>query len=313
MDQALRVIENEDPDVCYILLGAADAAGHMFGAADDRNEWDDHRTPDDLSDDVSRVNRSANRLGQVKTVKAADAQVGRFIAFLKERGIYNDSYLIVESDHGLETNFFAGPDLQAILGHAGFSAKTDYFVFTSSQIGAFFARPGRRDPDRIGKMEQALEDFRMKNPRSGESESPMLALDREEMKSGIDKVTGERVTLPRELYGEYYIEHPKAGGLSWPDLILLCKKYYQFPVLGVGLANIGIGNIDLPLPRIYPYVGGHGGPSTQPALLIMRGPGIAAGQEMMERSWPSDVAPTLYALEGYQTPASVQGKNLLRK
>ncbi len=313
MDQALRVIENEDPEVCYILLGAADAAGHMFGAADDPKEWDDHHTPDDLSDDVSRVNRSANRLGQVQTVKEADAQVGRFIAFLKDRGVYDDSYLIVESDHSLETNFFAGPDLEAILSRAGFSAKKDYFVFTSSQIGAFFARPGRRDPDRIVKMEKALEDFRMKNPLSGEKESPMLALDREEMKTGIDQVTGERVSPPMELYSEYYIEHPQPGGLSWPDLILLCKKNYQFPVLGVGLANIGIGKMDLPLPRIYPYVGGHGGPSTQPALLIMRGPGIAAGQELTERSWTSDVAPTLYALEGYQTPASVQGENLLSK
>jgi len=309
VEQAMQVINNEDPEVCYILLGGVDAAGHTFGAGYDLDEWETKGTPEDLSDDVSKINWRANRLGIIQTVKGADEQLGRLIAFLKERGAYEDSYLVVESDHNMETNFFQGPKLQQIVESAGYSPKTDYFLFTISQIGALFLRPGAGDPEIIPSLEKALEEYRLKNPLTSELECPMIILNREEMKTGIDRVTGEQVTLPMELYSEYYIEHRKAGDLLWPDLILLSKKYYQFPLMGVGLASVGVGKLDLPLPKINVFVGGHGGPSTQPALLMIRGPGIAA-QELGDRTYSSDVAPTLYFLEGYQTPESVQGKKL---
>lgn len=310
IDQAIEVINNEDPDVCYILLGATDAAGHLYGAAWDLDEWNTKGTPDDLSDDVSRVNRRGNRLGQVNTVRTADKQLGRFIAFLKERGTYDDSYIVLESDHNMETNFFAGAKLEEIMGKAGYSQKKDYFVFTVSQIGALFARPGNHAPQMIPDLEKALESCRMKNPLTGVMECPLVAFDREEMKTGIDKATGERFSPPGELYSEFYIENPKTGGLSWPDIMLFAKKNYQFPLYGVGLASVGLGKLDIPLPKINIFVGGHGGQSTQNALLSMRGPGIPGRQSLDYPSYSSDVAPTLYALEGYKAPDSVQGRVL---
>jgi len=310
MDQAIQVINSEDPDVCYILLGAIDAAGHIYGGAWDLNEWDLKGTPDDLSDDVSKVNRRGNRLGQINTVKTADAQVGRFIEFLKARGTYDDSYIVLESDHNMETNMFAGAKLEEILNKAGYSQKKDYFVFTVSQIGALFARPGIHDPQMMANLEKALESYRMKNPVTGQMECPMVVFDREEMKTGIDKATGERFSPPGELYSEYYIENPRAGGLMWPDMMLFAKKNYQFPLYGVGLASVGLGKLDIPLPKINIFVGGHGGPSTQHALLSISGPGIPRGQSLDFPSYSSDVAPTLYSLEGYKTPESVQGRVL---
>ncbi len=312
-EQAMEVIANEDPDVAYILLGAVDAAGHMYGAAWDLDEWKTNNTPDDPSDDVSKVNRRANRASQIAIVKNADAQVGRLIAFLQARGAYDDSYLVVESDHNMETNFFAGPKLDKILAPTGYSAKKDYFLFTVSQIGALFVRPGNNDPKMIPALEKALEDSRVINPMTGKSESPMIVIDREEMKTGIDKVSGERVTLPMELYSEYYIEHPQQGGLDYPDLLILTKNNYQCRLMGVGLASIGMGKMNIPLPKVNVFVGGHGGPTTQHALLMMRGPAIDQGRISGEQSWSSDVAPTLYALEGYQAPESVQGKKLMGK
>ena len=310
VDQAVEVVNNEDPDVCYILLGGVDAAGHVFGAAHDLSEWDAKNTPDELSDDVSKVNRRANRLGQIKTVKTADEQLGRFVAYLKTRGTFDDSIMVVESDHDMETNFFAGPKLEQTLAKTGYSPKKDYFMFTVTQIGALFLRPGRKDPNIIPSLEKALEDYRMENPLTHELECPMVVYTREEMKTGIDKVTGQRFSPPGELYSEYYIEHPKPGNLSWPDMMLFTKKYYQFPLMGVGLANVGAGKLNIPLPKINIFVGGHGGPSTQPALLMFHGPGVPKAVAPAYPSMSADVAPTLYGLEGYKAPAVVQGKVL---
>ena len=311
-DQVMEVIDAEDPDVCYILLGGIDAAGHMFGAANDLGEWKNQSDTEDLSKSVSKVNWRANRLGMIKTVKAADEQLGRLIAYLKDRGVYEQSYVITESDHNMESNFFKAPKIQDILAGTGYSPKSDYYAFTASQIAGVFLRPGHRDSDaQINSgLEKALEEFRMKNPLTGQEESPMVVLDREEMRTGIDKATGEKVTEPMELYSEYYIEHRKPGELMWPDLIFLARKYYQFPLLGLGLANVGGGKLGLPLPPISVYVGGHGGPSTQSSLLLLHGPGIAKAAVSLEQTRPSDVAPSLYFLEGYQIPASVQGKRL---
>ena len=307
-DQAIQVIDNEDPDVCYILLGGVDEAGHYFGSGKDPAEWDDHNTPEDLSDDSSRINPSGNRLGIIKTVKNADEQLGRLLGYLKERGAYDQAYIVIESDHNLETNSFVGPPLQKILPAKGYSKKKDYYLFTGSQLGVLFLR--RDDPALLAALEKALEDYLWKSPFTGEMECPVIVLNREEMKTGIDQATGTRVTPAMELYSEYYIEHPKPEGLRWPDLFLFPKSNLQFPSIGAGFGNIGLGVLPFDVPPFTVYVGGHGGPSTQPALLGIRGPGIPRGGIEPIETHPSDVAPTLYLLEGYQVPDSVEGKPL---
>ncbi len=308
VDQVIEVVNNEDPDVFYILLGGVDIAGHMYGAAYDFDEWGDRGTPDDLSDDKSKINRSANRQGIINHVKCADEQLGRLIEFLKKRGTFDESIVIVESDHNMETSYFDGPPVHKILKKTGYSPDKDYFVFTASQLGSVYLR--RDAPKIIPVLEKALEEYRMKNPITGELESPMFVMTREEMRTGVDVVTGKHITPPMELYSEYYIEHPKPGGLIWPDILLLTKRHYQFPLIGAGLANVGAGKMNLPIPPINVHVGAHGGPSTQPALLAIRGPGLPKGTMLSELTRPADVAPTLYRLEGYKIPECVQGKGL---
>ncbi len=308
IDQTIEVINNEDPDVFYILLGGVDMAGHAYGAGYNFDEWDDRGTPDDLSDDKSKINDNANRLGIIKTVKGADEQLGRFIEYLKKRGTYEKSYIIVQSDHNMETNFFDGPNVNKILKKTGYSPKKDYYMFTASQVGALFLR--RKDPGIIPALEKALEEYRIKNPLTGALECPMLVMTRKEMRTGIDEATGRQVTLPMELYSRYYIEHPKPDGLKWPDMLILAKRYYQFPVTGIGLANVGAGLLPFQVPPFNIFVGGHGGMSTQPSLLALRGPFAPEGVTSGEQTWPADVAPTLYRLEGYKIPECVQGKGL---
>lgn len=308
-DQAIQVIENEDPDVCYILLGGVDEAGHFFGCGQDLSEWDDHGTGDNPADDASSINKSGNREGILKTVRSADEQLGRLLAFLEERG-GDDAYIVVESDHNMETNSFTGPRLQKVLPAAGYSKDKDYYLFTGSQLGTLFLR--RPDPALAREVEKELEAYQWTNPVTGETECPMIVLNREEMKTGIDQATGRRETPPNELYSEYYVEHPKAGGLRWPDLFIYPRAHIQFPSIGAGFGNIGLGVLPFDIPPFTVYVGGHGGPSTQPALLAIKGPGLVRGVSVDAVTRPSDVAPTLYRLENYSMPESVQGKGLPR-
>ena len=133
---------------------------------------------------------------------------------------------------------------------------------------------------------------------------PMIVLTRTEMRTGIDKVTGERRRdhAGRALQRILCRRHRKPGELVWPDIILFTKKYYTVPAFGAsGWANVGAGKMwTSNLPPITVYVGGHGAPSTQAALLALHGPGIPQGVSLpAPRPGPSDVAPTLYALEGY--------------
>ena len=305
-EQAVQVIENEDPDVCYILLGGVDEAGHYFGSGKDPAEWDERGTAERLSDDRSRINRSGNREGILRTVRNADEQLGRLLKFLGERG--GDSYIVVESDHNMETNSWTGPALHKVLAKSGYSKKTDYYAFTGSQLGEIFLR--KNDPAIAQALEQTLEAYRWPSPLNGGSECPVIVLNREEMKTGIDKATGQRVTLPMELYSEYYIEHPRPGALRYPDLFLFPKANLQFPSIGAGFGNIGLGVLPFDVPPFTVYVGGHGAPSTRPAVLALQGPGIGKGLEVEAETYPSDVAPSLYRLEHYRIPESVQGRGL---
>lgn len=236
-DQAIQVIDNEDPDVCYILLGGVDEAGHYFGSAKNPAEWDSRGSPARLSDDTSRINRSGNREGMLRTVISADEQLGRLLKFLRERS--GDAYIVLESDHNMETNSWTGPALHKVLPGSGYSRKTDYYAFTGSQLGEIFLR--KNDPAAAQALEQTLEAYRWKNPLTHEQECPVMVLNREEMKTGIDQATGQRLTLPMELYSEYYIEHPRPGALRYPDLFLFPKANLQFPSLGAGFGNIEIG------------------------------------------------------------------------
>jgi len=307
VDQTIETINNEDPDVFYILLSAVDMAGHAYGAGYDLDEWDDRGTPDDLRDDKSRINPHASREGIVKTVKNADKQFGRLLAYLKERGVYEDAIIAVQSDHNMETNYFDGPPLHKILRKTGYSNKKDYFVATINQIGCIFLRH-KDDPEMAAALEKAMEEYTMENPVTGNIENPITVLNQEEMKTGIDNYTGKRVTFPEEVYSEYYVKYGKEGDLRWPDFLLLIDKYYQFPTLGAGLANVGASQIKVP--PVHLFIGGHGSLSTQSALMAIRGPGIPVGEIVPGETFASDLVPTLYRLEGYKIPEAVQGKGL---
>ena len=74
-DAALEDLQLHDPDVQWITAASIDSYAHVFGHSD------------------------PPRLHQV--VVAADAQIGRYVAFLKRRHMWDDRVVLVAADHGI--------------------------------------------------------------------------------------------------------------------------------------------------------------------------------------------------------------------
>lgn len=82
-DAARAVIENErDWAAIYLSMGAVDRVGHMMGA--------DH--------DLDSPNPSVVRFETA--LKIADAQIGRVLAALDEKGLRDSTLVVVTADHG---------------------------------------------------------------------------------------------------------------------------------------------------------------------------------------------------------------------
>jgi len=308
MDAALKAIENEDPDVLYILLAAVDDAGHAFGSAFDLEEWDDQGS-DDVRDHVSRYDSRASRQGILNVVREADRQVGKLIEELEERNTFDSTVLIVESDHSMITYYREALDMgRQLVKNSNFSPKNDYFFGSAASIGVVYLR--KNNPQIIKDIEKALEVWKVKNPVSGEPECPVSVFNRNEMITGKDNDKNGPEMLPKEFYSEYYIKHRKPGEQLWPDLLILTKPHYKFKVQNFGLRNLGLPKLPFPLPEKGYFIGGHGSFATRPGLLIMSGPDIPAGQERKEIVYTSDVAPTIYRLMGWTVPECVDGKAL---
>ena len=308
MDASLRIIENEDPDVMYILLAAVDDAGHAFGSAFDLEEWDE-KGSEDMADHVSCYNLEASRQGILNVVREADRQLGRLVETLAERGTLDSTTLIVESDHSMITYYKEGLDMRRQLEkHCPCSPKDDYFFGAGGSNGSVYLR--RNDPDVLNSVEQALEAWRVTNPKTGKSECPVYVFNREEMRSGTDRTGESPDMLPGEYFSEYFIEHRKDGEQWWPDLLVLTKPHYEFKVQNFGLGNVGMKKTGFDLPEYGYFTGGHGSFATRPALLVMRGPGIPGGVVRQEKVFCSDVAPAIYTLMGWPVPDCVDGKGL---
>ena len=308
MSAALQAIANEDPDVFYILLAAVDDAGHAFGSAFDLEEWDD-RGSVDQADHVSRYDPQASRQGILNVVREADRQLGRLLHELEARGTLASTLLIVESDHSMVTYHHEPLDLRGRLERqCRFSSDRDYFFGTGGSVGAVYLR--RQDPEILRAVEAALETWRVKNPLSGAEECPVYVFNHDEMRSGTNPADPDAAMLPGEYYSEYYIEHRRPEEQMWPGLLVLSKPHYEFKVQNFGLGNLGLRRTRIRLPERGWMTGGHGSFETRAALLVLKGPDIAAGVVRQEKVYCSDVAPAVYGLMGWPVPDCVDGKGL---
>jgi len=308
MEGALRIIENEDPDVFYILMAEVDDGQHMMGTAWDLEEWLDQGT-ESTWDDISRINPFATREGTLDTVREADYNFGLFLDFLEHRGTRDDVYIVLTADHGQVTHLPKGIDYKEILNKKGITEGENYATIAASAIGFIYDS----EPETAERIEEILQKVKRYNRETERRENPFIVLNREEMRTGIDTYTGEAVTSPDELYSIWYAEFPVEDNSKqrWPDLFIFAREHWQIPVYGGELFNLGL-KVDFCIPEAPLLVGGHGGTESQHIPLVMSGPGIKAGYvNDTEKIMNSTIAPTIYQLNGWSCPANVDGEPIL--
>lgn len=102
IDHAIKCVQHDDPDFMYMVLMNMDMAGHLYGAfLPDKN-------PDET--DGRNLCPLRNPCAVKDQLYITDEQIGRFIDYLKKRGVYEDARIIITSDHGMNTtkSMFSG-------------------------------------------------------------------------------------------------------------------------------------------------------------------------------------------------------------
>ena len=92
IDQAIKCIDYDDPDFMYLILMNMDLSGHAYGAFLSNGD------PDDESLSTLR-NPNATK----DQLHLTDLEIKRLIDHLKNKGLYDESRIIVTSDHGMRT------------------------------------------------------------------------------------------------------------------------------------------------------------------------------------------------------------------
>jgi hypothetical protein len=113
IDQAIQTIRKYDPDFMYILLNNVDIAGHTYGSFSNTH--------------VSDLNKFTNPDAMKDQMYITDGEIKRLITFLKKRGTYNTSRIIISSDHGMSTmkekNYAV--DIRKLLKNHGIAIKAN--------------------------------------------------------------------------------------------------------------------------------------------------------------------------------------------
>lgn len=298
VEGALRILAAEDPDVLYIQPGLIDLVQHHAGTADRPEEWNQGSHPDILWDDFNRYNKHANRDPVLDVVHEADANFGLVVEALKARESYDESILIFASDHGQRTYMNSYLAFKQICLDAGIPQGAFEWVSSGAEVSFLWLN----DRSHTSAIEHALESFTIYHPVFKKEVNPFLVLNRAEMETGVDGVLGRIAAgggIKRgELYSEWYIDYPVEDNskILWPDLIVFANHRYQMVYSD---------------PQISRVVGGHGGVGwPQNIPLAIRGPGVRKGLFHQRTVFLVDVVPTLCSLQGWTSPANVDGRIL---
>jgi hypothetical protein len=297
VEGALRIIGAEDPDVLYVSPTLVDISQHHTGAADRPEEWHPGGDPDVLWDDLNRFNAHGNRDPVLDVLYEADATFGLLVEVLQARRAYDDSILVLTSDHGQRTFMNEYLSATKVCLDAGVPDEAFAKVFSGADIAYLWLS----DPSHSDAIESALEGFTVHHPAYGREVHPLVVVNREEMNTGVDNVVGriaaEAGPHSGELFSEWYIEHPvdDHSKILWPDLIVFFQHRFQ-------------AEPSNPLRRM---VGGHGGLGwPQKVPLIIHGPSVRRGEVSHQPAYLVDVVPTLCHVLGWTAPANVDGQVL---
>lgn len=317
VDSFLRSIAEEDPDVCYINIADLDNTGHFTGCSWDKGEWDERGTPG-AADDESRYTPWARRDECLDILREADLLFGEFLRTLKERGVYENSIIVFLSDHGMENmkdqaRGYPVLDLRSILRSQGLVLNEDYREGGGTEINFIWCP----DPEKLRAIEEILEDYTVDDPVLG-TVRPLVVVNRKEMLTGVDLGPLGRIR-PRELYSEFWIDHPDLpGGHLWPDLFVFPLYNYNVAAHGNILATaanpVGITLGNVPDNVLVGFPAAHGGLQTTRIPLLLKAPRgcplYAPGTRVEAEVEIGDIAPTIYRILGWEAPDCVDGEPL---
>ena len=323
MESLERSIIEEDPDVVYVNAADLDNTGHFTGSSWDSGEWDTAGTPGAV-DDVSRYSPWMRRDECLDICRELDGLFAEFIQMLKDRGVYDNSIVVVLSDHGMENmkdqkSGYQVLDLRKILRQQGLVLYEDYYEGGGTEINFIWCD----DPAKCAAIEAVLEGYTVNDPQLGPVK-PLTVINREEMKSGVDYGSLGHVR-PGELYSEFWVTHPKEpDGHLWPDLCIFPLYNYNQAAHGnivttaANPVGITLGNVPDNVQLGFP--GAHGGLQTVSIPLVFKAPlgwpgytpGTVYGEEVGEEEEVEigDITPTIYQILGWPSPDCVDGEPL---
>lgn len=309
-----RAVIEEDPDVSYMNIADLDNTGHVTGASWDLDEWDAKGTPT-VWDDLSRYNHWMRRDECIDIQRENDLLFADFINLLKARGVYDNSIIVLFSDHSMENlkdpgDGFQVIDLRKVLRASGFVYNEDYRE--GGGAGSFV---WSANPSKTAAMEQALRDYTVNDPQLG-TVHPFIVVNRQEMKDGKDFGALGRI-LPGELYSEFWITHPEAGQV-WPDLFVFQINHYNLVIhgnmLATGFNPVGMTLGNMPDSVQIGFPASHGGLTTSQIPLVFKAPkapgdwsGYTPGATSTAAVRIGDITPTIYSILGWPAPESVNG------
>jgi lysophospholipase L1-like esterase len=296
-EAALALVDARDPDLMAVLLGDMDHAQHFLGALGEPSDWSAGPMPP-LAEGcealaryglVNRHNPRLRREPVMDLVHDVDLAVGRLLVGLAERGLLQDTAIVLYSDHALidflyEPGLLDETDAEAVLRRAGaLPAKPDFYLYGAGSFGALYWRPDFLDghPEAVIEARAALEVHRVVHPLTGVAVCPWGVMDRDDMRAGRPDLG----IAP----GEFHHPHEIAEGL-WPDLVLVMHDHWQLPS---GAFNVGD---DM---EMLVFNAGHGAPTTAQVLLAIRGLGFEPGTTRDERVTLSEAGVLIRERAGY--------------
>lgn len=296
-EATVAVVDTEDPDMLYVLLGDLDHGQHFFGALPNPAEWAAVGRPT-LPPGcpmrpqyrlVSRRNPELFKEPILDLIREVDASFGWLVGQLLERNYLDEAIIVLLSDHSMVTHLYR-PGLESqteiitTLQDAGLTPPGSFRFQGASSLGYFFWRPFYKvlDPGIVARAKAAItsaSNLRV-NPATGAVELPWHVFTREDMRNGVP-AAGLR---PGALFHEHIVtvaNDPANPAFddetlkSWPDLIVMTKNGWQLTPQA--------GSRSL-------FNAGHGAPDTAPAVIATIGLDFPAGAVCLDKVRLPDIA-----------------------
>jgi hypothetical protein len=255
-----RVIDNEDPDIIYILMPTMDDAGHAFGSAYPNPDAASYPSDSDWDTQIRTINPLACPKAMRNEIKGTDSQIESFVDFLKGVSMHDYNYFndngktyhsfysqsiydprpnryekaitVITADHGMSLTHELHADLKQVLANNGYydgGQSYDWF-FSEGPFCYIFGT----DLNKKEEMKQVLEDYTFANGVKPVWKVIIPSKDN----APIDEYTGQELQFYNELLNSFAGDktHNKI-----PDIIIFMNSDDGKDISTSGKSLVGPG------------------------------------------------------------------------